>query len=98
MGSIPYAADFADLSSNGPTEWVWNFRDGGTSTDQHPVYLYNAEGIYTVTLTATSAAGSDVLVRTDYIAVPEPVGSLQLLSGFIGLLAFDAHHRASRRA
>jgi agmatine deiminase len=98
MGSIPYEANFADLSSNSPTEWDWNFGDGGTSTEQHPVYHYNAEGTYTVTLTAASAAGSDVLIRTDYISVPEPVGTLQLLSGYLGLLVLNAHRRASRRS
>ena len=97
MRSVPYEANFADLSSNSPTEWDWNFGDGGTSTEQHPVYQYNAEGTYTVTLTAASAAGSDVLIRTDYISVPEPVGTLQLLSGYLGLLVLNAHRRASRR-
>jgi PKD repeat protein len=46
-----------------------------------------------VTLIATNAAGSDTLIRTDYIDVPEPAQLTQLLSGAFGLFALNAYRR-----
>lgn len=43
-----------------------------TSTDQNPLYTY-AEGIYTVSLTATNISGSDTETKVDYITVSTPV-------------------------
>ena len=39
------------------TSWFWEFGDGSTSTDQHPVHMYTAAGTYDVTLTVTNARG-----------------------------------------
>ena len=97
-GTVPYEANFADLSADGPTEWDWSFGDGGTSTEQHPVYIYDTEGTYTVTLTAASAACSDVMVRTDYITVPEPCAMLQIATGCLSLMVLNAYRRTSRRS
>ena len=71
-GTVPLAVQFADLSTNGPTSWSWNFGDQGTSTAQNPSHSYTAAGTYTVTLTATNAAGSDQETKVDYITVSEP--------------------------
>jgi PKD repeat protein len=46
-----------------------------------------------VTLIATNAAGSDTLIRTDYIDVPEPALLTQLLSGAFGLFALNAYRK-----
>jgi PKD repeat protein len=65
--------DFSDLSINTPTSWSWTFT-GGTpsgSSDQNPTITYNTIGIYTVSLTATNAAGSDTETKIDYITVSE---------------------------
>ncbi len=71
-GMASLTVDFTDLSSNA-TGWLWDFGDGvGASTQQNPSYIYNSEGIYTVTLTASNACGSDVAVKTDYITVTVP--------------------------
>jgi PKD repeat protein len=66
------AVAFTDLSSNGPTDWSWDFGDGGTSTDQHPAYNYLLSGTYTVTLTASNGFGSDAEVKTAYVTVNKP--------------------------
>lgn len=62
---------FSDLSSNDPTEWSWSFPGGtpSTSTIQNPLITYISEGVYSVTLTATNAQGSDIHTKTDYITV-----------------------------
>lgn len=43
--------NFTDMSSDA-TSWMWNFGDGGTSTDQNPMHTYTTAGTYTVTQTA----------------------------------------------
>jgi agmatine deiminase len=85
-GPAPFEVQFTDLSTESPSVWEWDFGDGGTSTDQHPVYTYNADGTYTVSLTARSASGADTLVQVDLINVPEPGKWLQLASGCLVLL------------
>ena len=50
---------FADLTTNDPYAWDWDFDDGGTSTLQNPVHFFAANGVYNVCLTATAAGGSD---------------------------------------
>jgi agmatine deiminase len=97
MGPAPHEAQFTDLSTENPTVWAWDFGNGvGMSTDQNPVYTYTADGTYTVTLTASSASGSDTAVFTDYITVPEPAATLQLVSGVLGLGLL--HRRRAGRA
>ena len=71
-GTAPLAVQFADMSTNTPTTWLWDFGDNATSDQQHPVYTYTAAGTYTVTLTVTNAAGSDTATKTGYITASEP--------------------------
>ncbi|HEX2901017.1 MAG TPA: PKD domain-containing protein, partial [Bacteroidia bacterium] len=66
--------NFRDLSSNGPNAWAWDFGDGFTSSLQHPSHTYQANGTYTVTLTATNNIGGNTLTRTAYITVNRPAG------------------------
>ncbi len=60
---------FTDTSTGLPTKWKWNFGDGASSTIQNPKHKYSKAGSYTVTLTATNAAGSNTITKTDYIKV-----------------------------
>ncbi|MBU8869269.1 MAG: S8 family serine peptidase [Gemmatimonadales bacterium] len=71
-GTYPLNVVFTDQSTGSPTSWSWTFGDGGTSTAQNPSYIYTAVGTYTVSLTATSAYGSDAETKTGYITVTEP--------------------------
>ena len=41
---------FQDLSYGKITSWKWDFGDGKTSTEQHPVHTYEKAGEYVVTL------------------------------------------------
>ncbi|MCK4413304.1 MAG: S8 family serine peptidase [Candidatus Eisenbacteria sp.] len=71
-GCLPLTVGFTDASSGAITSWDWDFGDGGTSSAQNPSHEYTAEGDYTVTLTASSACGSDVTTKTNYIHVEPP--------------------------
>jgi PKD repeat protein len=66
--------NFTDLSTNNPDNWSWTFNGGtpSSSTDQNPNITYNAVGTYTVSLTATNAAGNDIETKTNYITVTAP--------------------------
>ncbi|NOQ75715.1 MAG: PKD domain-containing protein [Crocinitomix sp.] len=66
------ASYFTDLSTNIPIAWAWDFGDGATSSDQHPVHTYTAPGIYTVTLLATNLVGDNSEVKIDYVVVSYP--------------------------
>ena len=68
-GPFPLLISFTDSSTNSPTSWAWDFGDGNTSTDQHPMHTYTTHGIYTVTLTATNVSGSTTGAMSDYITV-----------------------------
>jgi PKD repeat protein len=71
-GDAPLTVQFTDQSTNEPTGWSWAFGDGGTSTARNPSHAYAEAGVYTVTLTASNAYGSDAETKTGYITVSEP--------------------------
>ncbi len=60
---------FKDESQNLAQYWLWDFGDGGTSTETNPAHTYTAEGAYTVTLTVTNNIAADTLVKTALISV-----------------------------
>lgn len=69
VGIAPLTVSFTDLSGGNPTKWVWNFGDGSTSEEQHPVHVYQSVGEYTVTLTAKNEFGENTKVQEKYIHV-----------------------------
>jgi PGF-pre-PGF domain-containing protein len=71
-GIAPLTVTFTDESTGNPTQWMWLFGDGGTSTVQHPVHTYTVPGTYSVILTATNRFGSDTAVMENYITVLAP--------------------------
>jgi PKD repeat protein len=58
-GVAPFAVRFVDTSANMPTAWYWDFGDGTSATDQHPVHTFESPGDYTVQLTVVSRFGSN---------------------------------------
>ncbi|MFC2090711.1 FISUMP domain-containing protein [Bacteroidota bacterium] len=75
---------FSDQSTNEPTEWLWDFGDGGTSSEQFPSHKYSDAGAYTVTLIVSNSAGSDTMTKIDYITVnARGVGSITDIDGNI---------------
>jgi PKD repeat protein len=56
-------ATFTNTSTNA-TSYLWDFGDGGTSTEDNPVYTYIEAGFYVVKLTATNDCGSSTKTIT----------------------------------
>ena len=73
-GTAPFTVQFTDTSTGDPTAWSWDFGDGNSSTEQHPVHTYRVPGTYTVNFTASTADGSDTLSRPGYITVTSVKG------------------------
>lgn len=59
---------FVNNSQFGST-YLWDFGDGGTSTQFEPNYTYFNPGVFTVTLTVFGAGGQDVEVQQSIINV-----------------------------
>jgi len=75
-GKAPLTVIFTDISTGTPTKWKWNFGDGTTSTMQNITHKYSKAGNYTVALTATNSAGSNMVTKTEYIkVVAKPVAA-----------------------
>jgi len=56
--SVPVPVNFSNTSTNS-TAWIWDFGDGGTSTEQSPSHTYSTAGDYTVKLIASGAVNTD---------------------------------------
>jgi PKD repeat protein len=77
-GNTPLTVGFTDQSTGSPAIWHWTFGDGSVSAEQNPSHTYTAAGIYTVSLKATNADGSNTVTKTGYItvsAIPPPTAS-----------------------
>jgi PKD domain len=60
---------FEDLSEGNITSWKWDFGDGATSTEQHPVHIYKNAGEYVVVLYIEGPAGKSRLSKVWDVAV-----------------------------
>lgn len=69
LSSCDGIVNFQDLSALFPTQWLWDFGDGNTSTQQNPSHQYATGGTYTVKLTATNANGNNQAVKTSYVTI-----------------------------
>ncbi|MBE0637299.1 MAG: PKD domain-containing protein [Bacteroidales bacterium] len=68
------AVNFTDSSLGVPTSWNWEFEGAipATSTVKNPPgIVYETPGTYKVTLTVTNKAGSNQVVKEDYITVSD---------------------------
>lgn len=68
-GCAPLEVSFTNTSLQG-VSYHWSFGDGGTSTADNPVYMYNVPGVYTVTLVATGIGGmTNTFTKVDSVVV-----------------------------
>lgn len=65
--------DSSTISSGSITAWSWNWGDGNSSMQQHPVYSYSIVGTYTVTLRVTSGRGCSDSISKGIIIEDKPV-------------------------
>ncbi|MBR1368015.1 hypothetical protein RJ53_00310 [Methanocalculus chunghsingensis] len=70
-GGAPLTVHFTDLSNGSPIEWIWNFGDGSTSTEQNPAHTYLAPGTYTVSLTVKKNGVQETETKVGYIVVDD---------------------------
>jgi PKD repeat protein len=52
------SVQFTDTSTGAPTDWGWDFGDGGSSNLPSPSHTYADPGTFTATLTASNAFGA----------------------------------------
>jgi methanogen extracellular protein (TIGR04279 family)/PGF-pre-PGF domain-containing protein/uncharacterized repeat protein (TIGR01451 family) len=62
-GVAPLEVTFKDTSINA-SSLMWDFGDGETSLQQHPIHTYSKPGEYTVTLTASNGYVQDTMDMT----------------------------------
>ena len=69
-GPVPLTTSFVDASTGYVTEWLYDFGDGTTSTEQSPAnHVYSENGIYSPSLTVTGPCASDTNEHTGQIEV-----------------------------
>jgi PKD repeat protein len=60
---------FKDESEGKITNWQWDFGDGSTSTEQHPIHQYKEAGKYIVVLNINGPAGKARMSKVWDVAV-----------------------------
>ncbi len=73
FGWIGQPISFYDLSSGNPDTWLWDFGNGRTSGNPNPVYVFNQEGCYTISLTVQDALQTSTKIKTSYILIQKPL-------------------------
>ncbi len=74
-GPPPLKVTFQNFSGSQPVRYLWNFGDGGTSTEFAPIHTYLTEGKYTVKLNMITSLGAQgISIKTDYIEVNSDIG------------------------
>jgi PKD repeat protein len=69
-GSAPLLVSFSDRSRGSlPLNYIWDFGDGSTSSEQNPTHAYTGNGRYTVSLTVTNKYGTDKKTVPAFISI-----------------------------
>ena len=71
------------LNSKNITSWLWNFGDGGSSTQQNPAHTYSVAGSYNVSLTVGDGTGTDMETKNAYITVTGGSTGNSTLTGLV---------------
>jgi len=87
FGPAPLVVNFVNNSLNDPLEFLWDFGDGTSSTEEEPTHEYTAPGVYDVWLAAVNHCETwDTLLIQDCIKV----------AGFNVNLVDSTHERFSK--
>jgi PKD repeat protein len=71
-GYAPLEVSYLNTSTGNIMFNEWNFGDAHTSTDKHPVHIYNEPGQYTVTLAVSNGNQWYTEMKQNYITVLQP--------------------------
>lgn len=63
------------------TNWLWDFGDGQTSTEQHPVHEYVSGGVYFPELTVTNNLGQTSMIVGEPLQIHEPISGTVRVGG-----------------
>jgi gliding motility-associated-like protein len=67
--------NFFDLSTGNPTRWLWDFGDGGVSTEQNPRHHYEDTGFFSIRLIIWNNSCPDTITFTNYVYINPPVAA-----------------------
>ncbi len=93
-GISPLNVTFSSFVMGGqpPYQYLWNFRDGSTSTDKTPVHEFISTGMYSVTCIVTDVnmqtVKDSVEVAVGSENVPAVVASAEPSSGYVPLTVY----------
>lgn len=79
---------FTDLSVPAD-EWLWDFGDGSTSTQQNPTHNYQDTGYFDVTLVAYNNGCPDTVVIPNFVRILPPVALFNAASNCVNKFRFD---------
>ncbi len=93
-GEAPLAVAFTDLSTGNIQLWEWDFDNDGNvdSYEQHPEWVYNEPGLYSVKLTIFDNTDASSILKETYIEVTATVPTFQhiveLNDGWTGISSY----------
>ncbi len=67
-GAAPLTVSFANISTGDDDAALWEFGDGASSMQTHPVHVYEEPGSCTVTLTVSGLGSEDTETKPGYIS------------------------------
>ena len=70
--------NFNDLSTGTVTEWLWDFGDGSTSTNQNPMHVYEDTGYFNISLIVWNNGCPDTLIIPNYVHVNPPIAAFSV--------------------
>lgn len=73
-----YFTDHSEPHSAFMSSWYWDFGDGNTSWQQHPVHAYDTAGAYMVSLSVTNSNGCVKTVTYPVFVHPLPVAAFNV--------------------
>ncbi len=77
------AINFTNTSTGTPTSYNWTFSGGtpATSTSANPTVTYSTPGVYSVSLVATNASGTNTVTQTNSITITGTTAAPGTISG-----------------
>jgi hypothetical protein len=88
-GTIGTEIDFNDLSTNRPTEWIWDIQPptvtylwGTHAGSQNIIVQFDAVGVYDIGLRVANKAGQDERLRRGLVEITAAIGLPQPAPGF----------------